>query len=162
MTVSGNIPRLWLINLLEKHGVSALWQFLYYTPFLLWGLYGTFAAEPIQLIVDQIGIQAYDLWVWAVIPGALAAMTGLVLRHGGSPAEAITGPLLRLDYLGLRMQVGGHAFMAIVLFIYEITGIRGAYWGQPVISLFLISSYCMGVPFLAAQCLWKLHLGRRR
>jgi len=147
--------------LLAKTNVHWLWQTMYYLPFLAWGIYGTFFAYPISIIVDQIGQQAYNFWVWAVTPGTLGAMAGLALRHGGAPSDTITGPLLRLDYLGLRMQFGGHTFMGIILIIYEVTGIRGAYWGQPVISLFLIFAYSLGVPLLAAQCARKMWLGRR-
>lgn len=134
---------------------------LYYLPFLGWGLYGTFIAEPIALIINEMGALAYNLWVWAPIPATTVALFGLYLRHGGSAAEEINHALLRRDYLGLWMQFGGHACMGIVLMIYEVTGIAGAYWGQPVISIFLISSYLIGVMLLAAQCLRKIWRGSR-
>jgi len=135
---------------------------LYYAPFLTWGLYATFFAAPLPLIMTQMGRLPYDIWVWMTIPGTLVCLAGMWLRNGGGPATLITEPLLRRDYLGLWMQFGGHACMAIVLLIYEITGIAGATWGDPVISLFLISSYAVGVPLLAAQCLRKLWRGRQR
>jgi hypothetical protein len=135
---------------------------LYYLPFFLWGIYGSGFAYPIELIVNPMGHVVYDLWVWTPIPATVVALGGLVLRHGGSPADEITGPLLRADFLGLCMQLGGHVCMFIVLAVYEVTGIVGAYWGQPVISVFLISSYCVGVGVLAFQCGYKLRRGRRR
>lgn len=135
--------------------------YFYYLPFLLWGWYGSFIAFPIALIVDVMGQFAYNLWVWTPIPATICCLVGLWLRHGGSAMEDIDHALLRRDYLGLWMQFGGHACMFFVLLVFEITGSIGAYWGQPVISLFLISSYTLGVCVLALQCLRKLWRGRQ-
>lgn len=134
---------------------------LYYIFFLMWGIYGSFFAHPIGLIVEPMGQLAYNLWVWAPIPATLVSLGGLALRHGGSPADEIRGPLLRADFLGLWMQVGGHTCMFIVLLVFEVTGIIGAYWGQPVISIFLLGAYTIGVAVLAFQCMYKLYRGRR-
>lgn len=138
---------------------------LYYTPFLLWGVYGTFFASPITLIVDQMSQAAYDAWVWMPIPATTAALAGLAMRHGGAALNAMSTPLLFRDWMGLYLQLAGHACMFLVLLTFEITSISGAYWGQPVISVFLISSYTIGVLLLAMQCARKiqrgLQLGRR-
>lgn len=162
VTVVGGGWRLLLTKLLALIDSDSVRPFiwLYYLPFLLWGFYGTFAAEPIALIVKQMGQIAYDVWVVAPIPATIICLFGLWMRHGGSPAEKITHNMLRRDYLGLWMQFGGHTCMAMVLAVFEITGIAGAYWGQPVISVFLISSYSFGVFILALQCLRKLWRGR--
>lgn len=136
---------------------------IYYFAFFWWGFYGSVFAHPINLIVEPMGQFWYNVWVWTPIPATIIALGGLALRHGGSPADEITGPFQkRADFLGLWMQVGGHVCMFIVLLVFEITGIAGMYWGQPVFSVFLLAPYCLGVAVLAFQCVYKLHRGRRR
>jgi hypothetical protein len=150
----------WLRRLLASDSVRDYVR-PYYIPFLIWGVYGSFYAYPIQIIVDVVGRDGYDLWVWAPIPATIVAMTGLALRHGGSPAEQIGGGMLKRDYVGLYMQIGGHLCMHIVLWVYVITGFIGSTWGQPVISVILLTAYIFGTGLLAAQCCYKVHRGHQ-
>ena len=135
---------------------------LYYIAFFAWGLYGSFYAYPINLIIDPMGQPVYNVWVWTPLAAAPIALGGLILRHGGSPAAEIKGPLLRADFLGLWMQIGGHACMFVVLTVYITTGVIGLEERQPAISLFLFTPYAVSVALLAAQCVYKLRLGWRR
>jgi hypothetical protein len=108
-----------------------------------------------------MGQTTYNAWVWMPIPATLSAMAGLALRHGGSALDEMSTPLLFRDWMGLFMQCAGHAAMFPVLLVFEITGVAGSYWGQPVISVFLISSYTIGVALLALQCGRKIWRGRQ-
>lgn len=132
---------------------------LYYLPFLIWGFYGSLFAYPIDLISDVMDGWMYDLWVWMPIPATTAAMLGLWLRKGDVPVEDINATFLRQDWLGLRLQFGGHACMFAVLLVYEVTAIAAMKWGDPTISVFLISSYTIGCFLLALQCLRKMVRG---
>lgn len=123
---------------------------------------GTFRAYPIKLIAEPMGQGVYDAWVWSPLLATPLALGGLAMRHGGSTAEDITGPLPRLDYLGLYMQVAGHSWMAIVLAVYAGTGFYGVDPGQPIPSVWWSCAFFMGATFLAAQCLYKARLGKRK
>lgn len=148
-----------LLALLASDSVRQfIW--LYYVCFLAWSIYGSFFAYPIVLIVDQMGQEVYDVWVWTPLVAAPVALAGLALRHGGSPADDIKGPLLRADFLGLWMQVGGHGCMFMVLAVYIGTAFYGAERGQPIISAICFLAYLIGVGFLTAQCIYKIRLGR--
>lgn len=135
---------------------------LYYFWFIAASVDLTFYSYPIKLIVDQMGQLIYNAWAWMPLIAAPVALTGLILRHGGSPAETIQGRLLRQDFLGLWMQVGGHSCMSVVLAVFIGTGWYGRAPHQPVPSVYWLSAYLMGVSFLAAQCLYKIWLGRRK
>lgn len=149
-----------LLALLASDSVrNFIW--LYYFWFFVGSAHGTFWAYPIPLIVNPMGIWLYDAWVWMPLLAAPVALSGLALRHGGAPASEIRGALLRRDYLGLWMQVGGHGSMSIVLAVYIGTGIYGAEPHQPIPSVFYLCAYFMGVTFLFAQCLYKIVLARR-
>lgn len=137
-----------------------LWVF--YLGFLIWGLWGSFWAYPINLISDPMGDTVYDAWVWMPLLAIPTALTGLVLRHGGSPAKEIHGGLLRRDFLGLWMQVGGHACQAITLGVYIGAGIYAADEHQPIISVFVFVPYLACVIILITQCLYKIRLGKQR
>lgn len=148
------------IALLDSDSVRPyIW--LYYVPFLLWGVYGTFFAYPIDLVAHPMGQGVYDAWVFAPIPGTLVVMFGLYLRNGDSPLQEINRRLLRRDYLGLYLQFGGHMLMHVVLLVFVIAAVAGASWGDPVISVFLFSSYVVGTALLSAQCFRKIQRGRR-
>lgn len=135
---------------------------LYYFWFIAGSVHLAFFAYPIRLIIDPMGQMVYDAWAWMPLLAAPVALGGLALRHGGSTAADIRGPLLRQDFLGLWMQIGGHSCMTIVLAVFIGTGWYGRDPGQPVPSVFWLCAYLMGVAFLAAQCLYKVILGRRR
>lgn len=136
---------------------------LYYFWFIAWSVYGSFKAYPIARIADPMGIAIYDLWVWSPLVAGPAALIGLALRHGGSPAADIQGNLLRRDFLGLWMQVGGHAWMTLVLGVYIATAALGTNWaaGEPVPSVFWLSAFFQGAAFLCAQSVYKVGLGAR-
>jgi hypothetical protein len=150
----------WLLTRLASDSVrDFVW--LYYFWFILGSLDLITYSKPIQLIVDPMGLFVYEVWAWMPLIAAPFALIGLYLRHGGSPADEIDGTLLRRDFLGLWMQVGGHACMTIVLGVYIGTGWYGRDSHQAVPSVYWLSAYCMGVAFLTAQCLYKIWLGRR-
>lgn len=157
--VGGRVRR-FLVWLLRTDSVRP-YVYPYYVPFFIWGVYGSFFCYPIKIIVDVIGQLGYNLWVWTPIPATAIAMGGLILRHGGSPADELKGGMLKRDYLGLRMQLGGHVCMHVVLWVFCVTGMMGATWGQPVISVIILWAFVFGSGLLAAQCQYKLVLGRR-
>lgn len=150
----------WIITRLASDSVRDFIWF-YYFPLFLWGWYGTFIAEPIVLVYSMMGSTVYLMWVSVPILSTTLALYGLYLRHGGSPAEQIDHKLLRRDWLGLCLQVAGHGLSFWMFLVYEVTGFIGMYWGQPVISLFALSSYTIGTFLLTLQCLYKLNLGRQ-
>jgi hypothetical protein len=134
---------------------------LYYAWFIAASIHLTFFAYPVTLIVEPMGLMVYDAWAWMPLLAAPVALTGLALRHGGSTAEDVHPGLLRRDFLGLWMQVGGHACMTVVLAVFIGTGWYGKEPGQPVPSVFWLCAYLMGVGFLTAQCVYKVGLGTR-
>lgn len=148
-----------LRDLLKSDSVRTF-VWLYYFWFIFGSLDLTFYSYPINLIVDPMGQAVYNAWAWMPLIAAPIALGGLFLRHGGSPAEEIKGRLLRQDFLGLWMQVGGHACMTVVLAVFIGTGWYGRAPHQPVPSLYWLAAYLMGVAFLTAQCLYKIRLGR--
>jgi hypothetical protein len=150
-----------LLALLASDSVRTL-VWLYYFWFIVGSLDLITYSDPIKLIVDPMGLLIYEVWAWMPLFAAPFALIGLYLRHGGSPADEIDGRLLRQDFLGLWMQVGGHACMTVVLGVYIGTGWYGRDPHQAVPSIYWLSAYFMGVAFLTAQCLYKIRLGRRR
>lgn len=150
-----------LLDLLKSDSVrNLIW--LYYFWFIVGSIHLTFFTYPIKLIVGPMGQVLYNAWAWMPLIAAPIALGGLALRHGGSTAEEIHGRLLRQDFAGLWMQVGGHACMTIVLAVFIGTALYGAEPGQPTPSAYWLCAYLMGVAFLTAQCLYKIHLGRRK
>ena len=152
--------RIWLQfwNLVDSDSVRPfIW--LYYIPLMLWGVYATFVADPIPMLLSAMGPMLYEVWSITPILGTGAAMLGLWLRHGGSSFIDIHPPLLRRDWLGLWLQLGGHLSMCMVLLALEVSFISEAYWGQPIISAFALSSYCIGTFLLSLQCGRKLWRG---
>lgn len=151
----------WLRTILVSDSVRRfIW--VYYFWFIVASLDLTFYSYPIVLIVDQMGQIVYNAWAWTPLVAAPVALAGLVLRYGGSPEEAIPTPLLRRDFLGLWMQIGGHACMTVVLAVYIGTAWYGRASHQPIPSVYWLAAYLMGVGFLAAQCVYKVILGRKR
>lgn len=135
---------------------------VWYFWFFIGSTHGTFIAYPIKIIVDPMSLGVYDAWVWSPLLATPLALGGLALRHGGSPADQIDGLLLRRDFLGLWMQVGGHAWMAVVLAVYAGTGFYGAQPHQPIPSVWWSCAFLMGASFLSVQSLYKIRLGRRK
>src|ERR1700754_3904479 len=82
---------------------------LYYIPLLLWGIYAVGWAEPIPTLQPIIGGWIYEVWEWMPIPGTLACMVGLGIRHGGTAVSQMSAPLLFRDWLGLWLQATSHA-----------------------------------------------------
>jgi hypothetical protein len=132
---------------------------LYYFWFIAGSVDLTFYSYPIKLIADPMGQLVYNAWAWMPLVAAPFALIGLVLRHGGSPAEAIHGRLLRQDFTGLWMQVGGHAAMSLVLAVFIVTAWIGRAPHQPIPSAYWLMAYWMGVTFLCVQCFYKVGLG---
>lgn len=150
-----------LLALLASDSVrNLIW--IYYLWFIAGSIHLAFFAYPIKVIVGPLGQVVYCAWAWMPLVAAPVALGGLALRHGGAPASEITGRLLRQDFLGLWMQVGGHLAMAVVLAVYIVTAWVGKEPGQPVPSTFWLTAYLMGVVFLAVQCLYKIWLGMGR
>jgi hypothetical protein len=134
---------------------------LFYFWFIAGNIDLAFYSYPIKLVVDPMGMLVYDVWAWMPLVAAPTALLGLVLRHGGSPADEIHGRLLRRDFLGLWMQVGGHACMSVVLGVYIAAGWYGRDAHQPIPSVYWLTAYFVGVTLLAAQCIYKIRLGSR-
>lgn len=149
-----------LLALLASDSVrNFIW--LYYFWFIVGSVQLTFFDYPVGLIVDPMGLIVYDAWAWMPLFACPVALAGLVLRYGGSPADEIRGRVLRRDFLGLYMQVGGHGCMAVVIAIFIGTAIYGEAPGQPVPSASWLCAYLMGVAFLTAQSYYKVRLARR-
>jgi hypothetical protein len=143
---------------------------VYYAPWLTWAIFATFWFPPVGIIQEAMGHTVYTLWVWITIPGTLAPMIGLVLRHGGSSFADMTKPLLLQDWMGLVMQATGHAVMCVMLVLLEYSAIVGAidymttqglYAGMTILVAFLLSSYMIGTFWLSMQCLRKLWKGEQ-
>lgn len=145
-------------KMLDSENVR-LFVWPYYISLLAWGVYATIWAWPINVVEPVMGRTAYLIWVWMFIPGTLFVMIGLVLRHGGKPIAEMGPVLLFSDYLGLWMQLGGHACMGLLLFAYEVSIVKGGFWGQPLFSFFAIAPYVLGCVFLTAQTGRKLRYG---
>jgi hypothetical protein len=152
------LSRFW--ELLDSESVR-LFVWPYYLALLAWGLYAAFFAQPISLIEPTMGHLFYRIWCWVQIPGTLFVLVGLVLRHGGKPIAQMGPVLLFRDYLGLWMQMGGHACMGLVLLAFEVAAVKGAYWGQATFSVFAIAPYVLGCVFLTIQTGRKLWLGEK-
>lgn len=109
-TIRRVIDRFWA--LIDDDSVRPF-IFLYYVPLLTFGLIAAVLLPVVQPIV------LVALWVWVQIPATVSAMAGLALRHGGTPVDEMNTPSRR-DWLGLIMQLGGHACMAVVLLAFEL------------------------------------------
>ncbi len=150
-----------LRDLLKSDSVrNLIW--VYYFWFIVGSIHLTFFSYPIKLIAEPMSQGVYNAWAWAPLFAAPVALGGLALRHGGSPADEIHGRLLRQDFLGLWMQIGGHAAMSIVLAVFIGTALYGADPGQPTPSAYWLCAYFMGCAFLTAQCVYKVLRGMGR
>lgn len=135
-----------------------VWPF--YLGLLAWGVYASIWAWPLSIVEAVMGRSLYLAWLWMHIPGTLFVMIGLALRHGGKPLDEMGPILLFSDYLGLYMQRGGHICMGLLLFMYEVSVVKGGYWGQPLYSFFVIAPYVLGCGFLALQTHRKIKRGK--
>lgn len=161
------LTRFW--ELVENDSVRPFVS-LYYAPWLTWAVFATFWFPPVTIIETAMGHQVYVLWVWTTIPGTLAPMIGLAIRHGGSSVEEMTRPLLFQDWMGLVMQATGHAVMCVLLVLFEISAVtgaldsietRGVYAGMTILVAFLLASYMIGTALLSMQCLRKMWKGEQ-
>lgn len=142
---------------------------LYYIPWLIWGILATTVFPPIAIIEETMGHPGYVLWVWSTICGTSAAVTGLLMRHGGEALISMSKPLLARDWMGLCLQCGGHSCMCVLLILFEISAItavldrsaEGTYAGMTLFAAFVLSSYLIGTGLLALQCLRKLWMGEQ-
>jgi hypothetical protein len=144
---------------------------LYYIPLLAFSAVAVVVAVILSLAAiqpDTLGV----LWIWVQIPATTSAMIGLSLRHGGTPVDEMSNPLLFRDWMGLFMQFGGHACMAVVLLAFELvagsvvalgpTGVPGGalVWWIILFAMFAISSYVIGCALLSLQVARKIKRGR--
>lgn len=143
---------------------------LYYTPWLIWAIFATFLFPPVSILQEAMGHGVYVAWVWITIPGAIAPLVGLAMRHGGSDIDDMGDLLLFRDWMGLCLQATGHAVMCVLLILFEYSAILGAmaYWksegvyaGMTILVAFLLSSYMFGTAVLSLQCLRKIHKGEQ-
>lgn len=131
----------------------------YYLFLLIASLYLGLFAYPIDLIVRPMGQLVYNAWVWLQLPATTMALGGLWLRHGGSAVADISNRLLFRDWMGLWMQLGGHACMCLVLTTFVLTAIVGAVWGQPIYGPIGYIAFVIGTFVLSLQCARKLRRG---
>ncbi|GAA2436236.1 hypothetical protein [Mycolicibacterium llatzerense] len=151
-------------TLLDSENVR-LFVWPYYLSLLAWGIYAAAWADAITIVEPEMGHITYVAWIWAHLIGTVSVMTGLVLREGGKTLNEMTAVSLFRDWMGLWLQLGGHVCMGLVLILYETSGIRGAYFGQGVYSLFLVPPYIIGCTFLSLQTgrkLWRAETLNRR
>jgi hypothetical protein len=141
--------------LLDSENVR-LFVWPYYMALLLWGLYAAFWAQGISIVEPEMGHTVYVAWVWAHILGCSSVILGLIMREGGKTLAEMSTAMLFRDWMGLWLQLGGHACMCLVLIAYESSGIKGAYFGQGVYSLFLVPPFIIGCTFLTLQTVRKL------
>jgi hypothetical protein len=143
---------------------------MYYIPWLLWALLATFLFPPVAIIETTMGHTVYVAWTWIAIPGTLASMAGLAMRHGGGDIHDMTTPLLLRDFMGLVLQATGHAVMCILLLLFEICAVagvidykatQGVYAGMTILVAFLLSSYMVGTALLSLNSLRKLYKGEQ-
>lgn len=149
-----------LIRALLRSDTVRTFVWLYYLWFIAGSVHLVFFARPLKLLEESMG-GLYTAWAWLPLIAAPTALIGLALRHGGSPADDIRGPLLRKDFLGLWMQAGGHTAMTLVLAVYVASVFYGADVGQPTPSAYWLSAYFISCAILAAQCGYKIVLGMR-
>lgn len=128
------------VTFLDNEKVE-LYVWPYYLSLMWWGLYGTFFGAPLTYVVDVMGPQFYDLWLWMHILGTAEVMVGLTIKD---------------KYLGLWLQLGGNFSMALVLLAYEIAAFIA--WGEAAYSFFAIAPYVVGCVFLSLTVVRKLYL----
>lgn len=143
---------------------------LYYVPLMIFGV----AAIVITVVLTYVGIPSAALtvlWIWVQVPATCAAMIGLWLRHGGTPIDEMNGPPSFRDWIGLLLQFGGHACMAVVLVGFELvagrvvalgpfgvaTDVLGVLiWWIVLFAMAAISSYVIGCSLLSLQVALKI------
>ena len=114
----------------------------YYIALFSWGFFSIVMGRPtVSQVRDVMGPFFYQIWLWGHMIGTSEVMVGLVLPN---------------KYLGLLMQLGGNASMALLLFAYELSAFKE--WGVGAYSFFAIAPYVIGCCFLTATCLRKLYL----
>ena len=146
---------------------------VYYVPLLAFGVVAIVIAVVLSVASIPSAILAV-LWVWAQVPATLSAMVGLYLRHGGTPVAEMSALLLFRDWIGLGMQLGGHACMVVVLLAFELVagsivalgpagiaaGVLGVLiWWIILFAMAAISSYVIGCTLLSLQVIRKIWRG---
>lgn len=122
---------------------------VYYTPLLLWGVYGTFFAGPATYVAPVMGRLVYDVWIWLCMLATTTVMVGMTVedRAKGDKHRMRTGEVL---------QGGGHACMFWVLLAYEMSAIAATRWGQGTFSIFAVAPYVVGCLLLTVQGVVKV------
>ena len=145
---------------------------VYYAPLLAFGVVAIAAVWLCTASIQPVALAV--LWVWVQVPATLSAMVGLALRRGGTPVAQMSTLLLFRDWMGLFMQFGGHACMAVVLIAFELVagsivalgpagiaaGALGVIiWWIILFAMAAISSYVIGCTLLSLQVARKVKRG---
>lgn len=148
--------------LLDSESVR-LFVWPYYLALLGYGFWAVCHKWPYNVVEPVMGPEIYHAWASMHIPGTLFVLIGLLIRYHRYSISKMGKFLLFLDYLGLHMQRGGHACMAIILGMFETSMIIG-YTNGIIIQtyvMFLVAPYVLGCVFLTAQVHRKIVLGER-
>jgi hypothetical protein len=117
----------------------------YYITLFAWGFFSFILGQhPANQVQDVMGEFFYQIWLIGHMVGTTEVMVGLVLPN---------------KYVGLFLQLGGNASMALMLFAYELSAFKE--WGISAYSFFAIAPYVVGCCFLTATCIRKLYLTLR-
>jgi hypothetical protein len=149
--------------LLDSESVR-LFVWPYYIALLAFGVWALIHKWPYNVVETVMGPTVYHAWAFMHIPGTLFVMIGLAIRYHRYTISRMGKFLLFLDYLGLHLQRGGHACMAIILAMFETSMIVGYMHGIIIIQtyvIFLVSPYVLGCVFLTLQVHRKIVLGER-
>lgn len=121
---------------------------VYYTPLLLWGVYGTFFAGPATYVAPVMGRWVYDVWIWLCMFATTTVLCGMAVED-----KAVDRHLTKT---GVVLQGSGHACMFWVLLSYELSAVAATYWGQGTFSIFAVAPYVAGCLLLTAQSVVKV------
>lgn len=126
--------------------IPFVWVF--YLWLLAFGIIAIGWLQPSGAVERQLGHTTFNAWTIMCIVGTSSVMAGLILRHGSTPLEDMTGRQLFNDWLGLWMQWGGHAAMFLVLLIFELAGLSDPQQLSDPFVLFVIAPYVQGCALL--------------
>lgn len=117
---------------------------VYYIWLFTFGILATVIFDPTGVVDRQLGRATYHGWVATCVMGTASVMLGLILRHGSTSVDSMTGRQLFSDWFGLWMQWGGHAGMFLVLLAFEIAGLSDPNQRLDPFVLFAIAPYVQG------------------
>lgn len=165
MTLGARVKALWF-KVLRNDSVR-FWVSPYCAVWLLFAIPATFVLPPIKTLADAMGGDGYLAWVWISIPANLAPIIGLWMRHGGQDIAAMSTRLLFRDWMGLIVQILGHAVCFLLLMWFEVTAwvavltYQGpSVWaGVTYFAAIMLMAWTGGVFVLCAQCVLKVQRG---